>query len=159
MVKHYHVLILIITSVTTGLSAANNEKIKMNREQIEVIESVETMTSAFHKKDIEGVINSYEQAAAVMFEPGSKVTNLAMIAEMFKGVFQTNPKFDYPDGHEVYIADNIALHIAPWLMKAQTPDGSRVEQRGLSVAVLRKQKDGKWLLLLDNPHGQRLLEK
>ncbi|OUS34844.1 hypothetical protein A9R00_12355, partial [Oleispira antarctica] len=77
----------------------------------------------------------------------------------FEGAFQINPKFDYPNGHEVYIANNIALHIAPWVMTGKAPDGTSIKQSGLSVAVLRKQESGNWLMVLDNPHGQQLLDK
>jgi len=39
-------------------------------------------------------------------------------------------------------------------MVGTLPDGSKIEQNGLSVATLRKQPDGSWLMIQDNPHGQ-----
>ena len=44
-------------------------------------------------------------------------------------------------------------------MKGKTPDGQGIEQSGLSVAILRKQADGEWLMVIDNPHGQHLLDQ
>jgi len=130
----------------------------VNDQENKVVETVEKMTFAFQQKDIEGVINSYASDAVVMFEPQKPVTDPTIIRQMFEALFQLNPEFQYPNGHEVFVVNNIALHIAPWVMKGKAPDGSAVEQKGLSVAVLRKQENGKWLLILDNPHGQLLME-
>lgn len=157
MIQNYGVFILLATSLLSFSVAAIEEGKLMNKEESKVLETIETMTSAFHNKDIVGVLTSYEEGASVMFEPGAKISELAVLKKMFEGAFQLNPKFNYPKGHEVYISNNIALHIAPWIMKGKTPDGETIEQSGLSVAVLRKQEGGKWLLVLDNPHGQLLM--
>ena len=123
----------------------------------QVLEAIKAMTHAFHSQDIDAVLDSYENNAAVMFEPGKSVSGEEALKTMFEGAFQINPEFEYPNGHEVYTANDMALHIAPWVMKGKAPDGTDIQEAGLSVAVLRKQKDGKWLLVLDNPHGQLLM--
>ncbi|WP_440056079.1 YybH family protein [Pseudoalteromonas sp. T1lg65] len=123
-----------------------------------VLDAVKSMTKAFNNKDMQAVLHSYEEQATVLFEPGVNVSGKAELTEMFSGAFQLNPKFEYPKGHEVLVCGDIALHIAPWTMNARTPDGDEIAESGLSVAVLRKQSDGKWLLVLDNPHAQILLE-
>lgn len=130
----------------------------MNPEQIKALSTIETMTAAFHQKDINAVLSSYEKGAAVMFEPGSPVSDTELLKQMFQGAFQINPEFSYPKGHEVYISNDIALHIAPWVMTGTAPDGTAVSNSGLSVAVLRKQADGHWLMVLDNPNGQALMD-
>ena len=71
---------------------------------------------------------------------------------------QANPVFTY-SGHEVFIKGNVATHISPWKMTAKAPDGTVIKQSGLSVAVLRKQKNGEWLMIIDDPHGQFLMNK
>ena len=129
----------------------------MTTESAKVLQTVETMTAAFHKKDIQTVLSTYEQGAAVMFEAGTAITDPNMLKQMFEGAFQINPKFEYPKGHEVYMANDIALHIAPWIMSGTAPDGTVISDTGLSVAVLRKQSNGQWLMVLDNPNGQSLL--
>jgi ketosteroid isomerase-like protein len=68
-----------------------------------------------------------------------------------------NPHFTFSDGHDVVVNGDLALHITPWNMTATAPDGQQISQSGLSVAVLRKQLDGAWKMVIDNPHGGRLL--
>jgi ketosteroid isomerase-like protein len=45
------------------------------------------------------------------------------------------------------------VHSSTWDMVARAPDGSEFTQSGFSVVVLRKQADGKWLMVIDNPFG------
>lgn len=148
-------LVAIYLTTTTGYT----KDIKsMNEIETQVLSTVETMTHAFHAKNIESVMASYEKQAIVVFEPSSPISDADQIKQMFEGAFTLNPEFTYA-GHEVFVSEDIALHIAPWQMEGKTPDGQVIEQSGLSVAVLRKQSDGTWRMVIDNPHGQLLLQK
>lgn len=124
--------------------------------QQDVLAAVEKMTAAFHNKDIEGVMASYEPEAVVVFEPETPVSDPAILREMFQGMFMVNPVFEY-SGHEVFVNGNTAMHISPWSMTGTAPDGEAVAQSGLSIAVLRQQDNGDWLMIFDNPHGQFLM--
>jgi len=156
MINPLKATLLLYVSINTAM-ATNQEEQNMSHEQSTVISTIQTMTTAFHNSDIAGVLASYEKNAAVMFEPAKQVSDPVEFKKFFEELFQLNPKFEY-SGHEVYIANDLALHIAPWTMKGNAPDGGVIEQSGLSVAVLRKQTDGNWLMVLDNPHGQRLIK-
>ena len=129
----------------------------MTKDELAVLQTVETMTKAFNGKDIEVVMGSYQKDALVIFEPGMQVRNFKQLKEMFLAAFAINPKFEYPQGHEVFVNGENATHIAPWIMSGTAPDGTQIKQSGLSVANLRKQKDGKWLLTFDNPHSSYLM--
>ena len=129
--KHYFKTVLLTLSTVSlcNISLANHHKgTKMNSDKDKVASTVQVMTKAFHNKDMDNIIASYEKGAAIMFEPGTAVTDAEMIKEMFEGFFQINPKFTYPKGHEVYSANDIALHIAPWVMTGKAPDGTDIEQ-------------------------------
>lgn len=146
--------------MTTAIHAQTVKSMKdqMTKEEQKVLNVVTRMTAAFQSKDIDEVMACYEPQALVAFEPGAPVTDNKLLREMFSGMAMSNPVFTY-SGHEVFVAGDLATHIAPWQMTVTAPDGSVIEQSGLSVAVLRKQEDGQWLMVLDNPHGQNLLNK
>src|SRR5262245_8929157 len=114
------------------------------------------MTAAFQNGDLENVMNAYEHNAVIVFEPGRPVSDPAVVRATFKQWFAMSPRFEYA-GHDVLVAGDVAVHIAPWTMKGKAADGAPIEQSGLSVAVLRRQSDGRWLMVIDNPHGQHLL--
>ena len=159
MSKFLSFLILIALSVSSAAIAVNKEGGNMSTDEKNVLSTVERMTAAFHNGDIEGVMASYEDKVAVVFEPEKPVSDPAVLREMFQGWFTFNPQFNYTHGHEVFVANDIAVHIAPWTMTGKTPEGEDIEQSGLSVAVLRRQPDGKWLMVIDNPHSQYLMRK
>lgn len=128
----------------------------MKKDQAAVQSAIESMTSAFEKSDIDAVMRAYEPGAAVLFEPGQPVTDAQQLRQMFAGMAAAKPVFTY-SGHEVVVSGDTAVHIAPWQMVAHSPDGQEIRQSGLSVAVLRRQADGLWKMVIDNPHGGRLL--
>ena len=128
-----------------------------NEEQKRVFNVITNMTEAFQNKDIEQVLTAYEAGAIVMFEPQKPVTGRENLKAAFIQFASMNPIFTY-SGHEVYISGNIATHIAPWKMTGKLSDGTKIEQSGLSIAVLRKQADGTWLMIQDNPNGQYLMK-
>lgn len=134
----------------------NKMESKFNAEQQEVYDVIIKMTNAFEQKDIDGVLATYEEGAIVLFEPQKPVTGKQNLRMAFTQFVTMNPVFTY-SGHEVYISGDIATHIAPWKMKGILPDGTKIEQSGLSIAVLRKQADGRWLMIQDNPNGQYLM--
>lgn len=129
-----------------------------NAEQQKVYNVIVAMTDAFVKKDIDGVLSTYEEHAIVMFEPQKPITGKDNLRMAFTQFVTMNPIFTY-SGHEVYISGDIATHIAPWKMVGSLPDGKKIEQSGLSIAVLRKQTNGNWLMIQDNPNGQFLMNQ
>ena len=126
------------------------------RTNADVIAAVEGMTDAFHRADLDGVLAAYADGAVVAFEPGKPVSDEAALRAGFRMFFGFNPRFTY-GGHEVLVAGDLALHFAPWTMNGTGPDGRPLRQSGLSVALLRRGSDGAWRLVIDNPHGDRLL--
>ena len=155
-IKTLFSLVLLQAFLTTTVNAEDN--LKMNNEQMAVLNAVKSMTASFHEGDLDGVMSSYEKDAVIVFEPGKGVSDAEVIKEAFKGWFAVNPHFEYA-GHDVVISGDIAVHFAPWKMNGTTPDGQKIEQSGLSVAVLRRQEDGNWLMVIDNPYGAALLEQ
>ena len=166
-------LIALTFGIISNINAQTNQKLtnnqtiqklekkmksNFNTEQQNVYSVIINMTSAFEKKDIEGVLATYEDNAIVMFEPQKPVTGKDNLRIAFTQFVTMNPIFTF-SGHEVYVSGDIATHIAPWKMTGQMSDGTKIEQDGLSIAVLRKQADGNWLMIQDNPNGQFLMNR
>lgn len=120
--------------------------------------TIDTMTSAFAKGDLEGILRAYEPDAVVIGEPGVASRGTVALRALFERFLILKPAFTFFD-HEVLCAGDIAVHFNTWTMKGTAPDGSAVEQGGLSVAVLRRQPDGTWLMVIDDPFGDALLQR
>lgn len=153
-----HVLLLLITSIVNAQNPNSMNNQPFTPEQNQVLQAINQMTNAFHNKDIEGVMAIYEPNTLVVFEPEHPISESNHIRSKFLEAFLINPKFTY-SGHEVFINGDLATHFAPWTMTGVAPDGTPITQSGLSVAILRKQENGKWLIIFDNPHGSFLMQK
>jgi len=123
-----------------------------------IVSTILTMTDAFQKGDIPAILRTYEPGAVVVGEPGKPLTGEAALRAMFAAFIAVKPEFTY-SGHDVVIADDLALHLSPWQMNGVAPDGTAVRHKGLSVAVLRRQADGRWLMVIDQPYGDALLNR
>lgn len=120
--------------------------------------TIDAMTAAFAKGDIDGILSTYEPGAVVVGSPGAPVSGSPALREMFMQFVALDPKFTFID-HEIVEAGDIALHLNTWKLEGRAPDGSPVEQGGLSVVVLRKQADGRWLMVIDHPYGDHIMKE
>lgn len=120
-----------------------------------ILSTIETMTRAFNQGDIDGVMRTYEAGAVVVGQPGAPVSGEQPLRAMFAGVVAAKAQFSF-FGHEVVQAGDLAVHLTPWRMTGAAPDGSPIQAEGLSVAVLRRQPGGRWLMVIDHPFGDSL---
>lgn len=157
--KFYLLIVFAVGMISIG-HAQSGKKMEnnFNEEQKKVFNVIKDMTIAFENKEFDKVLKAYEPNAIVMFQPQIPVTGMENLKQGFVQFSAVNPKFSY-SGHEVFISGNIATHVSPWHMTGNLPDGTKIEQEGLSVAILRKQADGNWLMIQDNPHGAFLLNQ
>ena len=123
----------------------------------QILSTIHQMVDAFHKGDIAGIMKTYEPGAVVVAEPGAPVSGKPALEAMFAGFIAAQARFTFL-GHEVIQAGDLAVHSTPWRMTGTGPDGSPISGGGLSVAVLRRQPDGKWLMVIDNPYGDSSLK-
>ncbi|MCV0424116.1 MAG: DUF4440 domain-containing protein [Roseibium sp.] len=128
----------------------------MTQDQQDVLALVQKMTSSFEAGDLETVMQTYEPNQTIMFQPGEPVSDRDAARAAFEQISAVSPKFSY-SGHEVIVEGDIAVHIAPWQMTGSDPEGNKIEGQGLSIAVLRRQSDGAWKMVIDNPHGGDLM--
>lgn len=122
-------------------------------EENKVLETIETMTSAFARGNIERIMSTYEAGATVIGAPGTAFSGDAVLRAMFADFIAAGVAFKYGQ-HEVVVSDDIALHLMKW-----TAPGPEGDQSALSVAVLRRQDDGSWKMVIDHPFGDGVMYK
>jgi uncharacterized protein (TIGR02246 family) len=142
---------LCLMGATTAFAAETTSK-----DHDDILATVHSMTSAFEAHNMKGILAQYEPSAVLVAQPGQPLQGTPALTAAFNQFIAVNPKFTFIN-EEIIQADDIAMHINVWKMTGKLPDGTPVQQGGLSVVVLRKQADGKWLMVIDNPYADRLL--
>ena len=90
--------------------------------------------------DAAGVAALYEEDAVLAYPPGSQTVGRAAIQELWQQVLEQRPRFEQEQPLPTLIIGDIALTSTP------PRDGA-----GARAQVVRRQFDGTWLRILDQP--------
>ncbi len=129
---------------------------KMEHAQIQ--STIDANNAAVAAGDMDAILATFEPNAVMAAQPGMTVAGTEALRESFNQFMAINPRITIVS-EETIQAGDIALHSYTWKMSGKAPEGSPVEQSGFSTVVLRRQVDGRWLMVIDNPFGDRLLKK
>jgi ketosteroid isomerase-like protein len=105
----------------------------------------------FADGDLEGLMSLYEEDA-VFPTPHGTSTGHGEIRATLKAYLDSGAKLVFGESL-VFAAGDLALIHTPWTMRM--PDGSTPE--GATAEVVRRQSDGRWKFIIDNPDGTALL--
>src|SRR4030095_10445361 len=121
------------------------------------IDTVNELSSALNRGDVETALKLYEPDAALITQPGRLArgsTELRAALEQFTAL---KPTLQTQAQSVVEVAD-IALYIGRWSLRGADPSGKAIAMGGESSDILRKQPNGRWLIAIDNPWGAQVLQ-
>jgi ketosteroid isomerase-like protein len=111
----------------------------------------ETITSG----DMDAALSLYEPDATFAMPKGfgeGSVTGLDALREVFDGFLAMSPEL-MVNAEKTLLSGDTALVIGNWTLKAHDADGNDIDARGRYADVVRRQPDGRWLFVIDNPNG------
>ena len=111
------------------------------------------LVEAINKGDLETALALYEPNASFVLESGQVVTGLAAIREAMQGFLALKPKFSIAVKAVQSGDGGLALLRAKWSLTGTGPDGKPMTMSGNSTEVVRRQSDGTWRFVIDNPRG------
>ena len=107
---------------------------------------------AFSAGDLDGLVALYEPDAVLLPGSGQPVTGRSAIREALRGFLALEARFELRVQRALQ-ADDLALLYSRWTLSATGPDGSDLKRGGQTSDVVRRQSDGTWLFVIDNPYG------
>jgi uncharacterized protein (TIGR02246 family) len=111
------------------------------------------LMEAAHGGDVEAAVALYEPNASFVQDSGEVVTGQAAIRELMKGLLALKPHFTMKVDAVQSGDGTLALTRSTWSMTGTDPEGKPVTMGGRSAEVVRRQSDGTWKFVIDNPHG------
>lgn len=111
-----------------------------------------TIVTGINSGDLESLMPLYESEAAFASEPGTLAHGAAGIGEALGGFISMNGELDLKVTRVLEV-DDLALVIGVWSFEGTGPDGEPVRLEAQNADVLRRQADGSWRFVIDNPWG------
>ena len=113
---------------------------------------LETIVPGINSGNLDSLMPLYESEAAFATRPGSLAPGAPGIREALNGFISMKGKLDL-DVTRVLEVDDLALVIGVWSFDGTGPDGEPVHLAARNADVLRRQPDGTWRFVIDNPWG------
>ena len=122
------------------------------------LETIELIDEAFNRGDLEAVLSFYEDGATIVVEPGRVVSGKAELRQVYEWIFANIKGSARQEKTHVMEAGDLALFTSKWTFDGTDLDGKSVSRQSYASVVLRRQRDGRWLIVLDNSWGPAVLE-
>src|SRR4029079_12409569 len=110
---------------------------------------------AINAGDLDDVLTLYEPDSSIVDTDGDLVQGLDAIRKGTAGLLQLEPTFELHVARALQCGD-IALLLSPWRMTG-TAGGDPIEMQGTTTDLVRRQNDGTWRFVIDNPTGLGVL--
>lgn len=129
-----------VTGKEKGMSTATPEQV------------LESIVTGINSGDLDGLMSLYESGAAFATEPGSLAHGIPGVREALAGFVSMKGNLDLRVTR-VLTAGDLALVVGVWTFDGTGPDGEPVRLASENADVLRRQEDGTWRFVIDNPWG------
>src|ERR687890_2586555 len=113
---------------------------------------LESIVTGINSGDLDSLLPLYENDAAFASEPGSLAHGAPGVRQALDGFISRNGKLDL-EVTRVHEVDDLALVTGVWSFDGTGPDGEPVRLEARNADVLRRQTDGSWRFVIDNPWG------
>ena len=110
---------------------------------------------AITAKDMDAALSLYEPDATFAMPKGfgeGSVTGHDGLRGAFTGFMAMSPELKV-NAEKTLLAGDTAMVIGNWTLKGTDADGNDIEASGRYADTVRRQSDGSWLFVIDNPNG------
>ena len=106
----------------------------------------------FNKGNTDFLMALYEKEACLSPRPREIDNDSASIRRSFQGLIDMGAKLQANKKRVLY-SGNLALLITEWTLVGKDPSGKSINLAGRGTIVFRRQPDGNWLMVVENPWG------
>jgi len=116
------------------------------------LDVITRLVNAMNTCDLETALGLFEPGATFVVKPGIMVNGTAGIRQALAEFMALKPTLTI-EAQQIVEASDVAQYCARWNICGTDPSGNAVHMKGRSSSILRRQFNGTWLFLVDNPWG------
>jgi uncharacterized protein (TIGR02246 family) len=113
---------------------------------------LQSIVDGINTGNLEGLMSLYETDAAFAVQPGTLAHGSSGVRQSLAAFLAMKGKLDLKVTR-VLEAGGLALVAGTWSFTGTGPDGAPVTLTGHNADVVRRQADGSWRFVIDNPWG------
>jgi len=113
---------------------------------------LESIVDGINAGNLDGLMPLYESEAAFATQPGSLAHGGPGVRQALSGFISMKGKLDLEVTRVLEVGD-LALVTGSWSFDGTGADGEPVRLAASNADVLRRQADGTWRFVIDNPWG------
>ena len=113
---------------------------------------LKSIVDGINTKNLDALMTLYEPDAAFAAQPGNLAHGLKGVRESVAAFLAMKGTLDFKVTRVLEASDS-ALVVGEWSFAGTGPDGAPVKLTGHNADVLRRQADGSWRFVIDNPWG------
>ena len=113
---------------------------------------LKSIVDGINAGNLDALMPLYEADAAFAGQPGNLNHGLPGVRESLAGFIAMKGTLELKVTR-VLQASDLALVVGVWSFTGTGPDGGAVKLTGHNADVLRRQADGSWRFVIDNPWG------
>ena len=106
--------------------------------------------NAINAHDVEAVLALYDTDGVAVQLDGSECTGAAPMRAMVEGLVAGIVSLKGTD-RKLFVAGDVALSSGHWVAEITLPDGTTATAEGITAEVSRRQPDGSWKFVIDDP--------
>ena len=107
--------------------------------------------NAFNSGDIDATVACYESQGCFVSKSGRVARGTAELCEVYRVTFSNKPHMKFEIPKVIPAGGDLALVIVGWTSTLSS--GEPKVFSGTATDIVRRQADGTWKLVLDNPYG------
>jgi ketosteroid isomerase-like protein len=115
-------------------------------------EVLNAVTEGINTGNLDSLMTLYEADACFASQPGQLAKNPESVRQSLRSFIDLKGKLDLKV-KRVLQASDLALVTSEWSFSGTGPEGNPVNMAAKSADVLRRQADGTWRFVIDNPWG------
>jgi uncharacterized protein (TIGR02246 family) len=115
-------------------------------------EVLSSVVEGINTGDLDSLMKLYESDACFAPQPGQLAKSPEGVRQCLRDFIDLKGKLDLKV-KRVLQASDLALVTTEWSFSGTGPDGNPINMTAKSADVLRRQEDGTWKFVIDNPWG------
>jgi uncharacterized protein (TIGR02246 family) len=104
--------------------------------------------------DLDGLVALYERSASLVRGDRTAAVGHEAIAEDLGGIVALRPQITMNVKQVFSGGDDVAVLYNDWHLVATDPEGKRIELDGHAIEIVRRQADGTWRFVIDDPYAR-----